>query len=392
MKAVRHVDGLVTPKWEPVAEAFSQNFDLGLEVGSALTVYQHGVPVLDVWGGAADSRSQRPWRRDTVACIYSSTKGLVAICAHMLVERGLLDLEAPVAQYWPEFAGGGKHDLKVKSLLTHEAGLLALDKEVSLTHDDLVAVTPVLRAIERQTPIWPPGEAFGYHAVTFGYLVGEVIHRVTGKTAGTFFRDEVATPLGLAAVLGLPVDREVDLAHMEPKSPKPDVVALHGDWVRDLVALSERSVSLGGAVSPDVELGNDRALLALELGGANMVSDARSLARAYAATVTEVDGVRLLNEETARSCVPSQTAHTPPYGVPAHLISSPPSSGFGLGFMRVPMLGPSSFGHPGAYGSVGFADIDACLALGYVPNRPGLEGEDRFTKILNAVRSAASTT
>jgi CubicO group peptidase (beta-lactamase class C family) len=389
---IRRVAGVVAPGWEPAAEAFSENFELGLEVGAALTVYQHGVPVLDVWGGAADSRTQRPWGRDTVACIYSSTKGLVAICAHMLVQRGLLDLEAPVAQYWPEFADGGKQHLKVRSLLTHEAGLLALDKEVSLTLDDLAAVTPVLRAIERQTPLWPPGEAFGYHAVTFGYLVGEVIHRITGKTAGTFLRDEVAQPLGLDAVLGLPADADVDLAHMEPKPPKPDVVALHGDWVRDLVELSERSVSLGGAVSPEVVLGNDRQLLALELGGANMVSDARSLARAYAATVTEVDGVRLLDEDTARSCVPSQTFNTPPYGVPAHLISSPPTSGFGLGFMQVPLIGPSSFGHPGAYGSVGFADIDARLALGYVPNRPGLEGEDRFTKILNAVRIAASTT
>ena len=194
--------GFAASGWEAVAAAFADNFELHGELGAACCVYLDGRPVVDLWGGTADRRSGRPWDEDTVAVVFSTTKGATAICAHMLAERGELDLDAPVARYWPEFAAEGKGDLRVRWLLSHQAGLPVVDTPLSL--EDACAWEPVIRALERQRPVWQPGTQQSYHAVTYGFLVGEVVRRATGRTLGRFFADEVATPLGLSAWIGLP--------------------------------------------------------------------------------------------------------------------------------------------------------------------------------------------
>jgi CubicO group peptidase (beta-lactamase class C family) len=201
------VQGHVEEGWGKVADAFRANFEANPgEVGAACCVYVGGRPVVDLWGGLADREANRPWNEDTIALVASTTKGATAICAHLLAQRGELDLDAPVVQYWPEFGANGKEQIPVRWLLSHQAGLPVID--TPLTFEDACAWHPVIRALEAQEPLWQPGTEHLYHAETFGFLVGEVVRRITGKSLGTFFADEVAAPLGLSAWIGLPAEEE----------------------------------------------------------------------------------------------------------------------------------------------------------------------------------------
>ena len=368
MTAGALVEGDVATGWESVADAFARNFADGLETGAAVSVYLDGSPVIDLWAGIADSQTDRPWSRRTAACVFSATKGVAAICVHLLVQRGALDLDAPVAAYWPEFAGGGKQDVKVRWLLTHEAGLPVLDPDFTL--EDLRAVEPVVRAIEAQRPLWEPGTQFTYHAITFGLLVGELVRRVTGKTLGAMFASEIVEPLGLNAWLGLPEDLSVDLARLDLA---PDMASSPPPFA-ELDPAVLKVMTLGSALPVMLITGepgdfNDRALLSIGLASSNLVTDAHSLARVYAATVADVDGVRLLSDETAAACSPIHTAETPIFGTPPELADAPHTQDFGLGFIAGPMLGPTSYGHFGAGGAWGFADLESRVGFGYVPNR-----------------------
>src|SRR5580692_6410089 len=201
------VTGSVSPGFEGVRDAFEANFSGGLEVGAGLCVHVGGRKVVDLYGGAFDEGSgQRPYGWDTLQFVFSSTKGAAAACAHLLAQRGLLDFDEPVATYWPEFAQAGKGDLPVRYLLSHQAGLPVVDR--TLTTSEFLAWDPIVAALAEQSPIWEPGTAHGYHAVTYGYLVGEVVRRVSGRSLGTFFAEEIAQPLGLEFWIGLPEEQE----------------------------------------------------------------------------------------------------------------------------------------------------------------------------------------
>ena len=186
----------------PVADAFAANFTNGGELGAAVALYAEGRKVVDLWGGIADQRNGRPWMQDTPAIVFSVTKGVLAICAYQLVGQGRLDLDAPVARYWPEFGANGKATITVRMLLSHRAGLVALDRDLSF--DEVLAWDPVIRAIEEQAPMWSPGTAYSYHTITYGWLVGEVIRRISGKSPGEFLRTELSRPLGLDLWIGAP--------------------------------------------------------------------------------------------------------------------------------------------------------------------------------------------
>ncbi len=204
------IEGTCDPKFSRVKDAFAENFEKRSEVGAAAAVVLDGKSVVDIWGGHADKAATRPWTRDTLVNVYSTTKGVTAICAHRLVDKGLLDIDAPVAKYWPEFAQAGKDKLPVRFLLSHRAGLPAVRK--ILDGDALFNWTTMTTALAEQEPWWEPGTAHGYHAVTFGWLVGEVIRRITGKTPGVYLRDEIAGPLELDFHIGLDAKHDARVA------------------------------------------------------------------------------------------------------------------------------------------------------------------------------------
>lgn len=363
------IDGDVASGWEPVADAFRTNFDANNELGAAVAVYSGGQPVVDLWGGVADARTGRPWVRDTIGNVFSTTKGVTALCAHRLVEQGALDLDAPVADYWPEFAAAGKEAVPVRWLLTHQAGL----PFVEVTFEELCAHEPVIRKLAAQPPLWEPGTHISYHALTYGHLVGEIIRRVSGRSLGVYFDEEIAKPLGLDASIGL---RREDLdrrARLE-RTPYPE--GLVKEIMGSLTApgtVFNQALTLGGALHVDLVTDddsgfNDPELLAVDLGGSHMVTDARSLARMYAATVGEVDGIRLLRPETVEAARQVQTADIPFFDLPEAWTSRglPKPMDFALGFSA---LSPTSFGTGGAGGSLAFGDVASGVGFGYVMNR-----------------------
>jgi CubicO group peptidase (beta-lactamase class C family) len=400
------VQGHVEDGWGKVADAFRTNFEGNPgEVGAACCVYVGGRPVVDLWGGLADREANRSWDKDTIVAVASTTKGATAICAHLLVQRGQLDLDAPVVKYWPEFGQASKEQIKVRWLLSHQAGLPIVDGP--LTFEEACAWHPVIRALEAQKPLWKPGTEHVYHAVTFGFLVGELVRRITGKSLGTFFAEEVAAPLGLSAWIGLPEEQEGRLARLEYAAPfsleemiagMSENLGLDRDtviaWVNSMWgpdSVQTRAGLLGGAMDPSSGYMNTRAWRAAEFPCCNMFADARSLARMYAATVSEVDGVRLLDSATVERMTVVQTDKTQMYGLPPGL-SLPANRSFymSLGFWRacppMPLVGPASFGHPGSGGSGAFGDPNAGVGFGYVTNLWSFRvGEPRASNLAAAV-------
>jgi CubicO group peptidase (beta-lactamase class C family) len=366
------VGGFAEPGWEKVADAFRANFDDGKEHGAAVAVYAGGRPVVDLWGGVADTSSGRAWAEDTIVLVFSSTKGMTAILAALLAQRGDLDIDAPVASYWPEFAANGKKAIPVRWLLSHQAGLVTVDRRFTI--DELCDWQTVVDELAAATPMWEPGKHHAYHALTYGHLVGEVLRRITGKSVGSLFRDEVATPLGLSSWIGLPESEEPRVARLTPAPPiEPEALQQVLDTLLGPGSLFERSV-LGAPTDLVTEDGGwfgSRQVRAAEIPAGNLVTDARSLARAYAATIGEVDGVRLLSDDTVRAAATVQTDTSEPWGMPPGLEEFGLTAG--LGFQvhtpTADLLGPSSFGHGGAGGSMGLAAPEHGLAFGYVMNR-----------------------
>jgi CubicO group peptidase (beta-lactamase class C family) len=391
MEGMTTIHGEVAAGFEPVREAFAANFAQHGDIGAAVCVYQYGRPVVDLWGGVADPETGRPWTRDTLQLVYSATKGATATAAHMLVERGALDLDAPVAKYWPEFAENGKADIPVRWLLSHQAGLITLDHPVPL--NEALAWHPMAAALAAQRPQWTPGMAHGYHGRTWGWLVGEVIRRVSGQTPGRFFADEIAAPLGLDFFIGLPPEQRDRVSRMVYQRPAVDLTTVPAESVpeelreqvaawRDPESFSNRAYAVTDPAaidfdSPDVQ--------AAELPSSNGISTAHGLARMYAALIGKVDGVRLLTSETLASATKEQASGKDQ----VMLVPSRFSSGYMLPTETNPMIGPNSFGHTGRGGSLGFADPEHGIAFGYAMNNiiGGLD-DLRATSLVDAVRKS----
>ncbi len=392
------IGGQVAPGYEVVRDAFARNFEEHGDVGAGYSLYVDGAKAVDLWGGTADRTTGAPYTEDTLQLVFSTTKGATAACVNLLAQRGELDVDLPVAHYWPEFAQAGKERIPVRWLLCHKAGLPTFDAE--LTVADVLAWDPVIAALEVQAPLWEPGTAHGYHAVTYGYLLGEVVRRVSGKSLGTFFHDEFAVPLDLEFWIGLPPEHEPRVAPLIGGLGVSDTEALEDD-ASPLAALLGpdsllvRSLSMNGSLA-DLEHGfNNPALHAAEMPAANGITNARSLARFYAGLIGPVDGGPagpLLSRDQidkARTC---QTEG------PDRVLSFPGIdliTTIGLGFWTASDFaqfgGAGAFGHSGAGGSVGFADPDHGIAGGYVMNRmmQGLAGDPRSTSLIRASYAAA---
>ncbi|HZR12613.1 MAG TPA: serine hydrolase domain-containing protein [Acidimicrobiia bacterium] len=384
------IDGFTEPGFEQVRDAFAKNFEAGREIGAAFCAYHRGRPVVDLWGGETNVRTHAPWERDTMVVVFSTTKGAAAVCANKLAQENRLDVTAPVVEYWPDFGTAGKTGITVEQLLSHQAGLAWVD--APLTLDEALAWEPMIHALEDQAPAWEPGTAHGYHAVTFGYLVGEVVRRVTGRTIGTYFRDEVARPLGLDFWIGLPEQHEARVARLyggilgeASTSPGEEARSSMAD-VLGPDSMTVKALSAGGSFSGD-GIFNTRAMHAAEVPAAAGIADARSVARMYAACIGDVDGVRLLTDAQLRDATTQRTSGP-------NIVLMDLDLQFGLGFILPSSLiqlgGPRSFGHFGAGGSAGWADPDAQLAFGYVMNRMelGLAGDQRSYTLVNACYDA----
>lgn len=380
MPTTAPVHGDVADGFGPVADVFRDNFVTRGEVGAGLVVYVDGRPVVDLYGGIADPTTGRPWTRDTPAVVFSCTKGILAVCAYLLVQSGELDLAAPVTRYWPEFGANGKADIPLRLLFTHQAGLPALDRDLS--RGQVIAWDPVIAAIEQQRPLWEPGTAYTYHALTYGWLVGEVIRRVSGVPAGEYFRRTLADPLGLRTWIGLP-ERERDtvawtLAPPDAPTTYPDLVV-------------ERSLTMGGAFDFPADADglvsfNDPAIQAAGIPGAGGVSSAEGLARLYAACVSPVAGAPLLSTASIDDAVVVRSQGQQRYGGPD--AGQRWGTGFLLRSPRVrPMLSDRSFGHDGAGGHLAFADDRHRVGFGYVVNQMGVAEDDRANRLTAALRS-----
>jgi CubicO group peptidase (beta-lactamase class C family) len=379
-----NVEGACDPKFNRVKEAFANNFEKGSEVGAAASITVDGKTVVDIWAGYADKEKTRPWTRDTLVNCYSTTKGVTAICAHRLASEGKLDIDAPVARYWPEFAQGGKAELPVRYLLGHRAGLPAIRKP--LKADDLYNWKTMCTALAEQEPWWEPGTNHGYHALTFGWLVGEVIRRISGKTPGVYLRDELAGPLGLDMHIGLDAKHDARTAVLIPSPPPaPGEPNLFAE-----IAKNPESMMAKAFANPPVlgmpGLDSSRAWRAAEIPAGNGHFTARGLARLYGALARggELDGVRVMSPAQVAHCSEQQSI-----GSDAVLILS---TRFSLGFMMSQpgaSLGPNpkAFGHPGAGGSLGFADPEAKVGFGYTMNKmqSSLLIDPRATAMIDAL-------
>jgi CubicO group peptidase (beta-lactamase class C family) len=365
VRRVVDVQGNVDPGFEAVRDAFENNFKTHGEVGAACCVYHDGRAVVELWGGSADAHGERPWQHDTLQLVFSATKGVTAICAHKLIEAGRLDLDSPVAQYWPEFAANGKAGITVRQVLSHRAGLAVIEGELSL--EQVLAWDPVVEAIAAQSTNWEPGSAHGYHVRSYGWIVGELVRRITGTSISRFLTTEIADPLGLDFFIGLPEAEFARCAETIP--PKGGLDALAELLGAD--SLTARALRGPSNLFSYDQMWNRPELLSACMPSSNGVGTAHALARLYAATVGAIDGVRILAPDTVDA---ARAVHSEG---PDKVILVP--SRYGLGFMLPPMLarhcGDGAFGHPGAGGSLGFADPEARLGFGYVMNRMHLAAE-----------------
>jgi CubicO group peptidase (beta-lactamase class C family) len=391
MAAVTAFPGFADEGFGPVADAFVDNFSRGAEMGAACAVYHRGRLVVDLFGGTADAVTHRPWTAETLTVGFSISKGLMALCGYLAHQRGLLDFDAPVATVWPEFAANGKQDIVIRDVFAHRAGLVALDADLTL--DDALAWDPVIRAIEAQRPLWTPGTAFAYHAVTFGWLTGEILRRVTGKMPGALIADYLTGPTGTNAWIGLPAEQEHRVARMHaPRSRLLRVAyrALPKILRRTHKESAVRTVTLGSAFPFSLIDGcagdfNTPAVHAAQIPAANAILDARALAGIYGAAVSAIDGEPLLDPASLADAVTVRSAGDGWRGA-----LNAPGIRFSTGFLingipYRPLVSDSSFGHDGASGSLGFADADSETGFGYVNNLIA-RGDHRANNLTAALR------
>ena len=381
------IAGTCHPDFGAVREEFTRNFAERDEVGASICVTVDGETVVDLWGGVADPATNRAWDADTRVVVFSCTKGATALCAHILADRGELDLDAPVGQYWPEFASNGKEDATVSMILDHSVGVPAVSGE--LKPGGMYDWDYMCDQLARQRPWWTPGTRNGYHLITFGWTVGELVRRVSGRSLGTFFREEVAGPLGLDFDIGLPEALEAKVAPIITWMPGPEYdSAFTRSITEDPTGVT--ATGMANMVHSGVDF-NDRNFRAAEIGGAGGVTTARGLAGMYAPLAG--GGGKLVGPDTLARMgeVAVATSDDAVLRIPTR---------FGLGFMKSmdnrrrvqsagtsALLSSAAFGHVGAGGSLGFADPEARVSFGYVMNRQGVGIllNDRGQSLVDAV-------
>lgn len=381
------INGTVAPGFEPVREAFQLAFADKPTMGAALAIRHEGGQVVDLWGGVEDERTREPWQQDTLGVGFSCTKGLVSILAARLVQEGRLDYDDRVMDYWPEFGTAGKEDVRVSDLLSHRSGVSA--PRVHFGREDVLDWSRVVSALAAQEPLWQPGSGYAYHAITHGWLVGEVIRRITGRSVGQYFAELVTTPLKAEAWIGLPAALHSRVAHMHVGATLAELVRQQAkartpgvtDWLL-------QAMTLGGAFTPELvtEHGgfNDPAVQSAEIPGAGGIATARALASIWSSTIIETDGVRLLDGDTIARATQVKSEGAPVWNVPG------PWPRWGMGFQLDSeprrYLGASGFGHDGAGGQCAFADPEFGIGFAFLTNQMEAIDDFRATRIVDALR------
>ncbi|MER7277912.1 serine hydrolase domain-containing protein [Dactylosporangium sp. NPDC000244] len=365
------MQGFVDERFAPVGAVFEQGLASDAEVGASVCITVDGETVVDLWGGHADAARTRLWERDTILNVYSVTKTMTALTALLVADRGELDVTAPVSRYWPEFAAAGKDAVTVAHLLSHSSGLSGWAEPVTV--EDLYDWDKMTGLLAAQEPFWAPGTASGYHVITQGFLVGEVLRRITGRSLGTLFREEVAVPLKADFHIGL------------PESEEPRVAELVPPVGGSTMPFADPTPLQANAAVPDLRVddANSRAWRAAEIPAGNGTGNARAVANVLAVLACggEAGGRRLLSEAGARRALEVQVEGT-------DLVLSMPLR-FGLGFAVGGLMpNPNTLYWGGLGGSIALADLDARTTFTYVPNRLAAEGDTRGLGLLMAMWEA----
>lgn len=375
------IHGNTAKGFDSVRDAFADNFTGAhscVEIGASFSAYRNGEPLVQLWGGHADGKRTREWTEHTVVNIFSATKGVVACCVAVLAGQGRLDFDATVASYWPEFAQGGKAKITVAQMLSHQGGLSGV--RVPTSPDDLLNWNTMIKRLEMAEPLWVPGSTAGYHAITWGYLAGELVRRVAGKSVGTFLQEDITRPIGADVFIGLTSSTDHPIAEM---------LKATGAQTQTFAEMSEiLQLTLGNPLI-EAEVANDPRWQKAEVPAANGQGNAEGLARLYSAFATDgtFEGKRLL----AAGAIAAATREMF-HGVDINLGKTLgwAASGF---FVRNEWnwFGPNSqaFGHSGWGGSLAFADPSVGLSVAYVPNQmdTNLQGDPRALRLINALYS-----
>lgn len=372
------VHGDCDERYDAVRKVLADNLASGADVGASVAVYVDGEPVVDIWGGWTDASKTTPWERDTIVNVYSTTKTMTALSALVLADAGELDFNAPVSTYWPEFAAAGKDAIEVRHLMSHTAGLSGW--AAPMEAEDLYDWDKATSLLAAQEPWWTPGTASGYHAVTQGYLVGEVVRRITGQSLGTFFAKQIAEPLGADFHIGLDAADDARVATLLPPPPLTEQIG----------SLPADSVIRRTFTNPtvDVSATTTRDWRAAEIPAANGHGNARSVAavQSVLACGGEARGIRLLSEAGCNRVFDAQSdGDDLVLGIPVRF-----GMGYGLASQAMPM-GPRTAFWGGYGGSVIVVDLDLKIAVAYVMNRmeAGLVGDTRGMGVVQAAVIAA---
>ncbi len=350
------VQGFVHEKFEGVRDQFQTHLDTGADIGASFCVTKDGETVVDLWGGYADPDKTRPWEKDTIVNVYSTTKTMTALTALLLADRGELDFDAPVAKYWPEFAANGKADIKVSHLMSHSAGLSGWKEQIKT--EDLYDWDKATSLLAAQAPFWDPGTAPGYHAITQGYLVGEVVRRIAGKSLGTVFREEITGPLGADFHIGLPASEDARVADLKP----PAVTSITGDGEQSFV---QKNMTNNPGI--DVSATRTRAWRGAEIPAAGGTSNARAVATIHTilANGGMAGGKRFMSEAGCRKALEEQIEGTDlVLGIPVRY-----GLGFGLSGPLSPALNEHSMFWGGYGGSLALIDMQSHTTIAYAMNR-----------------------
>ena len=364
------IHGTCEEKFQPVKELFQEIHQSGREVGSSFSVYKDGIPLIDIWSGYADKEKNKEWERDTLANVWSTTKGITALTIAHAYEQGILDYEEKVSTYWPEFASSGKDEITVGMLLSHQAGICGSNTDKINDYYDQTVMATELAQME---PLWKPGTASGYHSLTYGWLASELIIRLTGKTLGTYFKDEIAIPNEIDFYIGLPESEEHRVAEMVP-FPKQENQNKEMD-LNVAKKFSDKGPNL-------LKHQNSREWRQAEIASANGQGCASGIAKLYSLVVTEDLSKKILKNSTIQTMSEERIAGRDlVLGVVTRW-----GAGFVMNMHKI-IYGPTeeSFGHSGWGGSCGFGDPVNNLGMSYVMNKMAnnLAADGRSIELIN---------